>query len=187
MEPFVAKKALPSRMDRKAEFVQFDEQQRSKLVAVLHALHGDRAHANRAATLAFAEAWLNWKHVRALADPAGWVRRRARSVRSGRGMHAHAEDGEWIAGGVVPVFSAVRSLPVEQRTALVLHHLGELDTAQIAAEEHRTPEQVTELLARAHREIALSAGGNPDSVGSQKNPADGLAQQSMANLGYALS
>ncbi|MBO0850193.1 MAG: hypothetical protein J2P20_12065, partial [Pseudonocardia sp.] len=193
MDPFGAVRALRPRAARKAEFVRFHNDTYPGLVALLHALHGDRRHAHRAAQRAFADAWLRWERVRSLPDPAAWTRRRARRIRPPRHRPpppagAGHEPG-WIAPPARPLFDALSELPSELRTVLALHHIGGLDHGQIADEEHLPRGEVSARLAYAGQALALRMGRvtAEDPAGPEPRVVDPWVARELADLAHALS
>lgn len=193
MDPFGAVRALRPRAARKAEFVRFHNDTYPGLVALLHALHGDRRHAHRAAQRAFADAWLRWERFRSLPDPAAWTRRRARRIRPPRHRPpppagAGHEPG-WIAPPARPLFDALSELPSELRTVLALHHIGGLDHGQIADEEHLPRGEVSARLAYAGQALALRMGRvtAEDPAGPEPRVVDPWVARELADLAHALS
>jgi RNA polymerase sigma-70 factor, ECF subfamily len=94
---------------------------------------------------AFVEAHLRWRMVSRLDDPIGWVRRVAirRILNQHRGIGRRDRAVERLGSGSADVIdpgdpaahdlmAAIRSLPVRQRLALVLHHLDGLPIRQVA-------------------------------------------------------
>ncbi len=193
MDPFSATQDRHGRAARKAEFARFYDAHHPRLIALLHALHGDRAHAHRAASHAFAGAWVRWSAVGALPDPSAWVRQRAR--RSGRprpGPASSAPAGHesgWIVPSVRPIFDALARLPREQRAVLVLRHVGGLPPGLVAHEERLAPDVVADLLDSAHRTLADHLAGRtadpPRHVGAGVLAA--WAAREMTELTHALS
>ncbi|MBO0849428.1 MAG: hypothetical protein J2P20_08200, partial [Pseudonocardia sp.] len=199
MDPFSATRTRRPRAARKAEFARFHDDRYPDLVALLHALHGDRAHAHRAAQRAFTDAWLRWRTLRSVPDPAAWVRRRARRMRPPRRppvREAAAHEPEWITPAMRPIFLAMSELPEQERTVLALHHIGGLTDEQIATEEHLPLGAVASRLADAHQDLAQRmAELSPDAPGlptpgpgrSATRATDAWAGRELANLAHALS
>jgi DNA-directed RNA polymerase specialized sigma24 family protein len=153
-------------MARVDDFDAFYHATRRPLLHQAYALTGDLERAAGSVEHAFAQAWSQWRKVRRLPDPAGWVRheawrltggprpRRLRGSRSGRrfvadpGTGPHAEHLAALAG-----------LPDGQRRAVVLHHLAELPPERIARELGVSEASAASLLARG--EQAWSDGDTP--------------------------
>jgi RNA polymerase sigma-70 factor (ECF subfamily) len=192
-DPFGVVEEPGARAARRAQFARFHDDNHPQLVALLHALRGDRAHANRAAQRAFVHAWRRWRTVRALPDPAGWTRRRARRLRPphrrGSGVAVQAHEPEWIAASARPMFDALSRLPEQQRIVVALHHVGGLTLAQVADEEHLPLEAVTSRLASGYQALAQSTGqttqAHRDNGGV--DPVQSWAAIELAELAHALS
>ena len=193
MDPFRVVEEPGARAARRAQFARFHDDNHPQLVALLHALRGDRAHANRAAQRAFVHAWRRWRTVRALPDPAGWTRRRARRLRPprrrGPGVAVQAHEPEWIAASARPMFDALSRLPEQQRTVVALHHVGGLTLAQVADDEHLPLEAVTARLASGYQALARWMGQTSLAPGNQGtvDPVQSWAAVELAELAHALS
>jgi DNA-directed RNA polymerase specialized sigma24 family protein len=193
MDPFSADSAPGPRAARKAEFVRFHNDTYPGLVALLHALRGDRGHAHRAAQRAFADSWLRWERVRSLPDPAAWTRHRAMRTRPPRRRPPQrvtaAHESEWIAPPARPIFDALSELPSELRAVLALHHIGGLTHEQIADEEHLTRGEVSARLARAGQALAVRMGRvtAEEPAGRQPRALDPRVGRELADLAHALS
>jgi len=163
-DPFHTVDEPAERAARKAQFARFHDEYHPQLVALLHALRGDRAHANRAAQWAFVRAWRRWPTVGSLPDPAGWTRQQARQVhppRQAPGAAEAAHQSEWIAESARPIFEALLELPEHQRTVVALHHVGGLAVEQVADEEHLSLDAVLTLLASGYQALVERMGWIP--------------------------
>lgn len=186
MDPFNTDEEPTS---RKAEFARFHGDNYPTLVALLHALDGDRAHAHKVAQRAFTHTWRRWDTVRALPDPAAWIRGRARQAKPPRrkrataGQNRSPNDTEWIAPVALPTFEALAALPVGQRRVLALHHVAGLDHAHIAEEEGLKPDVVEAELAQAYEALATQLGHNQPDIGAVHT----WAARQLDDLTHALS
>jgi len=91
---------------------------------------------------AFTRAWVRWARISRYDDPAGWVRRVAWNLATGRIRrmrtalrHRRAQRPESVAGpdpDGVDLRTALARLPDNQRRAVVLHYLAGLPVAEIA-------------------------------------------------------
>lgn len=150
---------------------QFDDFYRScasRLTGQLFLLTRDREEARDCVQEAFGRAWARWDHVRELEHPEAWVRTVARRLAISRWRktrNAIGAWGRWHEGAThqvqhelddrIGLVHALQRLPLEQRTALVLYHLCDLDVAAIAAETLAPASTVKSRLARGR--VALSA------------------------------
>ncbi|HEX4251155.1 MAG TPA: hypothetical protein VH008_25045, partial [Pseudonocardia sp.] len=173
MDPFHPVDEPAVRAARKSQFGRFHDDTHPQLVALLHALHGDRAHANRATHRAFVQTWRHWPTVAALPDPAGWTRQKARQVRPPHRrprIGAESQENGWIAPTARPMFAALRRLPDEERTVVALHHVGGLAVEQVADEEHLPLDVVMARLAAAYQVMAERLGWIPPGQRTYRTP-----------------
>lgn len=128
------------------EFDAFYVASYPRLVRQLHAMIGDRDEAEECVQEAFAKAWSHRRSLDRDRAPEAWVRTTAyrlavsRWRRTLRGRRppdralqrpARAEAPDEIRAALM---TALAALPLEQRRALVLHHLCDLPVAEVAAE-----------------------------------------------------
>jgi RNA polymerase sigma-70 factor (ECF subfamily) len=148
-----------------AGFDEFYRGTRARLLEYLYAAGGDLAEAQDAAQEAYTRAWQRWEQVRWYADPEAWVRvvgwrvlaNRWRKLRSSRSAYRrHGVDSPVPPPGeeTVALVAALRRLPVNQRNAIVLHHIVELSVAQIATETGVPIGTVKARLARGRAALA---------------------------------
>ncbi|HEY1966908.1 MAG TPA: hypothetical protein VGH89_03090 [Pseudonocardia sp.] len=208
MDPFSAPRVQRSRANRRAEFAQFHHDNHPRLVALLHVLHGNRAHALRVAQRAFTQAWVRWSTVRSLPDPAGWTRRTARRLPvprqrpnastvalSDAPTDAPTDEIEWIAARARPSFAALHALPTGHRTLLALRYLAGLSIAEIADEERLPVSAVIARLAVSHQrfvsEMRLAApsdlGIGPAYFQRDQGVIEEWAAAALVDLGHALT
>ena len=118
-----------------------------RLVRVVGVIAGDRQEAEEAVQEAFVRLLGRWDSVRRYDDPEAWVRKVAvrqlsnkrRKLRNGRAALARAAGPAALSepgpdGDLVDRRRALARLPLEQRQALVLHHLVGLDVRTVAGE-----------------------------------------------------
>lgn len=117
-----------------------------RLVRVLTLACGSQADAEEVVQEAFVRLLPRWSRVRGYADPEAWVRGTAFRLLSNRRRGRRAAErtltryvaGDHHAGPAdadrVDVSRALATLPAQQRTVVVLHHLLGLPVEQIAAE-----------------------------------------------------
>lgn len=163
-----------------AEYDQFYRTCSSRLVGQLYLLTGDREEARDCVQEALERAWTRWRTVSGLADPEAWVRTVARNVSISRWRRARNATLAWRRSAPNPdvpgpdtgerddLVAALRRLSVEQRNALVLHHLCDLDVQAVAAE---TGVSVTTVTSRLSRGRAALLAQLPASITKEGRPA----------------
>jgi RNA polymerase sigma-70 factor (ECF subfamily) len=114
------------------------------VVAMVHALTGDLAEAQDLAQEAFCRAWQRWKAIAGYEDPLAWIRRVAANLVTSRWRRLGAArrylrrertlDVPPLSPDHVALVAALRTLPADQRRALVLHHVVDLPVAEVAHE-----------------------------------------------------
>lgn len=132
----------------------------ARLVHQLHAMIGDREEAADCVQEAFARAWSRRHKLDLDHSPEAWVRTTAyrlavsrwrRAVRGRRDPDRALQPSRAPASpgpDRVALVEALQQLPVEQRRALVLHHVCDLSVAQVAAEVGAPEGTVKARLAR---------------------------------------
>jgi RNA polymerase sigma factor (sigma-70 family) len=136
-----------------------------RLVVQLYAICGDLADAEDAVQDAFVTAIRKQRQLRAVANPEAWVRTAA--VNRVRGGWRHAavvrryqprvpgpQGPVEIGPEHVAIVAALAELDVDQRIVVVLHHLVDLGTAEVAAELGIPEGTVKSRLARARARLA---------------------------------
>ncbi len=148
-----------------ADFDEFYRASRQRLYDCLYALTGDAGEAQDALHEAYARAWQRWSRLSDYADPEAWVRTVARRIAVSRWRRAMAALRAYRRIGPTPdvagpdpdsvaLVGALRLLSVEQRTAIVLHHLVGLPVADVAVETGVPAGTVKARLARGRRALA---------------------------------
>lgn len=164
-----------------------------RLTGQLFLIVGDREEARDCVQEAFERAWLRWDTVRDADAPEAWVRTVARRLAVSRWRKVRNAATAWQRHGGgegapdagsadrVALVAALQRLPEVQRTAIVLHHLCDLDVAAVAQETGSTPSGVKSRLARGRRRLAellddpgLDAHGTPD------DPSDSRPNRTVA-------
>jgi RNA polymerase sigma-70 factor (ECF subfamily) len=149
------------------DFDDFYAREYGRIVALAFALTGDRGAAEDAAQDAFLAAHLDWDRIAGYDRPGAWVRRvvlnraKTRSVRRDRESRAltrfAAASPEAVEDRIDDAdafWSAVRTLPAQQRQCVVLHYLDDLDAAEIGAVLELAPSTVRVHLHRARARLA---------------------------------
>ena len=144
-----------------AAFDAFYERARDRLAVQIAALTGDPAEAVDHVQEAFVRAWSRWGYVSGLDDPEGWVRRVAHNLAVSRWRRARR-----VVLGRTPervlewdddqreVVDALRSLPRQQREAIVLHHLVGLSVDEVGVELQAPSGTVKSWLSRGRASLA---------------------------------
>jgi RNA polymerase sigma-70 factor (ECF subfamily) len=135
-----------------------------RVVGYLYVILGDLADAEDAAHEAYAKAWQRWPRLRNYEDPEAWVRtvafRDAVSTwrKAVNRLTAHRarppEPVPELTPDRLAIISALRTLPTEQRRALVLFHLQGLTVEEISAETGAPTGTVKARLARGRKALA---------------------------------
>lgn len=151
--------------DRRGEFSAFYESTWSRTVACAYAIAGELGAAEDIAQEAYTRAWPRWSAINAYEDPAAWVRQvatrlaisRWRRGRVARAFLARSREPEPEAGpdpDAVALARALARLPVEQRRAVVLHHLGDLPVREVARIEGCAEGTIKARLSRGRKALA---------------------------------
>ncbi|WP_144119847.1 SigE family RNA polymerase sigma factor [Catellatospora sichuanensis] len=135
-----------------------------RLATQLYAYLGDHAEAQDLAQEAFCRAFDRWHRISAYDDPAGWVRRVAWNLATSRLRrratalrYLSRQREEHVAGPEpdrVALVEALAKLPARHRLAVVLHHLGQLSTAEIAEQQGVAEGTVRSWLSRGRAALA---------------------------------
>jgi RNA polymerase sigma-70 factor (ECF subfamily) len=171
--------------EEEASFEDFYRATASRLIGQVALLTGDREEARDCVHEAMERAWLRWGHVRTLHDPESWVRTvawrtgisRWRRVRTGARLlqrHRPRESYDDHAGDVADTQSlaaAMRRLPADQRLALVLFHVCDLDVATVAQQTDSSVSAVKSRLHRARKALAEILG-DPSLAGTDDDDGD---------------
>lgn len=159
-----------------ADFDAFYQAHYAGTVAVAFGLTGDRDQAQDLAQEAYCRAWQRWPEISCYDNPPAWVyrvtvnlaRSRWRNLRVAaahlvrqRPADVPPADPEHVA-----LVTALRALPMDQRQAIVLHHLVDLPVAEVAREMGVPAGTVKSWLHRGRTELAAllgehSGGGDP--------------------------
>jgi RNA polymerase sigma-70 factor (ECF subfamily) len=157
-----------------ADFDALYEARYGDVVAMAHALTGDLAEAQDLAQEAFCRAWQRWATVSRYDEPLTWIRRVTANLATSRWRRlrvarlALRRDRPATVPPLEPdrvlLVAALRRLPVDQRRALVLHHLIDLPVAEVALELGVAVGTVKSWLHRGRLSLAAhlaEPGGTP--------------------------
>ncbi len=130
----------------------------------LYAYFGDMGDAHDVTQEAFTRAWQRWSTVRGYGNPVAWVRTvawrlaisRWRRVKTAmRHLASQREEHEPAVDGLrVDLVRALRTLPDNQRKAVVQHYLGGMSVAEIAGDSGVAEGTVKSWLSRARTALA---------------------------------
>jgi RNA polymerase sigma-70 factor (sigma-E family) len=136
-----------------------------RLLGALFLVTGDLHEAEEVVQEAFARASVRWSRLRDYDLPEAWVRRvamnlaadRARTLRrQARALLKLGPPAEVPAVSVetLALVQALRTLPVRQRQAIVLHHMVGLPVQEVAQTMAARSGTVKSLLSRGRRALA---------------------------------
>jgi RNA polymerase sigma-70 factor (sigma-E family) len=152
-----------------ASFEEFYRGAVSRLLGQLFLVTGDLHEAEEVVQEAFARASVRWTWLRDYNAPEAWVRRVAmnlaadqarklrRQARAILRMRPLAEAPE-VSVETLALVEALRTLPVRQRQAIVLHHLVGLPVQEVAQTLRVPAGTVKSLLSRGRRALAARLG-----------------------------
>ncbi len=147
-----------------AAFDEFYAANVRRLSLQLHAYLGDQEEAQDVVQEAFTQAFMDWKKIRRYSEPAAWVRRVAWNLatnrlrrqgfarnflRRQRLVHVEGPDPNRVT-----LTAALKTLPPQQRRAVVMHYMGQLSIAEIAELEGAPEGTVKSWLSRGRTALA---------------------------------
>ena len=176
--------------DARRDFERFYAESVKRLVTVVYAMTGDLGEAEDAVQEAYARAWPRWEQLISEGDPTPWVRtvalrlavsswRRTRNRLRAHFRHGPPPDLPGLAPDHVALVAALRRLNLEQRRAVVLHHLLDLPVEEVARQTGSTSTAVRSRLMRARRVLSAHLTDSPDppSTGAGRTTAAAQPQQ----------
>jgi RNA polymerase sigma-70 factor (ECF subfamily) len=145
-----------------------------RLLGQLFPVTGDLHEAEEVVQEAFARASARWNRLRDYDVPEAWVRRVAMNLAADRGRRLQRQARALLRAGPPPAVppasvealalaEALRSLPMRQRQAIVLHHLVDLPVEEVATTLDVPTGTVKSWLARGRRTLAARLG-DPEEV-----------------------
>jgi RNA polymerase sigma-70 factor, ECF subfamily len=148
--------------DPKLEFDQFFRKTCPRLIGHAYVYTGSLAEAQDLAHEALTRAWQRWDEIRAYDDPEAWTRRVLYNLatsewRRAQVRRSHSEVPHPVEGPDVEALAlahALRTLPVPQRHAIVLHDAVGVPIADIAKELAVPQGTVRSWLTRGRRALA---------------------------------
>lgn len=152
-----------------ADFDAFYLASFADMMAVAYAHTGDLSEAQDLCQEAFTRAWQRWNAVARYDNPAAWVRRVVVNLAMSRWRHltvvrTHQRrerimDVPALGPEHVAVVAALRTLPADQRQAVVLHYIVDMPVAEIAQEMGVPAGTVKSWLHRGRAALAANLGG----------------------------
>jgi RNA polymerase sigma-70 factor (ECF subfamily) len=145
-----------------------------RMIGVLFPVTGDLHEAEEVVQEAYARASTRWARLRDYDAPEAWVRRVAMNLAADRGRRLQRQARALLRAGPPPAVppasvealalaDALRTLPVHQRQAIVLHHLVDLPLDEVATILGTRTGTVKSWLARGRRALAARLG-EPEEV-----------------------
>jgi RNA polymerase sigma-70 factor (ECF subfamily) len=143
-------------------FEEFFRTSGPKLVALGYVFTGDRGQAQDLAQETLLRAWQRWETVSAYDDPAAWCRRvlcnlatsEWRKATRRRELPPSATVSPEPDVEAIELARALDTLPLPQRTAIVLHDAGDLSVAAVAQELDVPEGTVRSWLSRGRKALA---------------------------------
>jgi RNA polymerase sigma-70 factor, ECF subfamily len=153
-------------MTGNAEFEEFYGGAVGRLLGQLLPVTGDLHEAEEVVQEAFARAFIHWSRLRNYEVPEAWVRRVAMNLAAERARRLRRRARAILRAGAPPqvpqvsvealaLLEALRTLPIRQRQALVLHHLVGLPVEEVARTLSIPSGTVKSALARGRRALAV--------------------------------
>jgi RNA polymerase sigma-70 factor (ECF subfamily) len=146
------------------DFSEFYSANFRRVATQLYAYLGDHAEAQDVTQEAFCRAYARWDRIKGYANAGAWVRHVAWNLATSRLRHlrmamrhlsrerpAHVEPP---GSERVDLLRALACLPPNHRLAVVLHHLEELSTSEIARQRGVAESTVRSWLSRGRSKLA---------------------------------
>lgn len=147
-----------------ADFDAFYQAHYAGTVAVAFGLTGDRGDAQDLAQEAYCRAWQRWTEISRYDNPPAWVYRVTVNLARSRWRNLRVAAAHLVRQRVaevppvdpehVALVTALRALPMDQREAIVLHHLVDLPVSEVAQEMGVPAGTVKSWLHRGRGELA---------------------------------
>lgn len=153
------------RVRSESEFIALYESRFAELAAQVYAYTSDASEAQDLVQEAFLRAWQRWDTIGGYDEPLAWVRRVAWNLATSRHRRVAVarrflqrstapEPHPGMSPDHVALVEALRKVPEKQRRAVVLHYLGDLSVAEIAAQTGAKEGTVKSWLHRGRAELA---------------------------------
>jgi RNA polymerase sigma-70 factor, ECF subfamily len=164
MTPAAAAPRAATATDKELDFDELYAAKFDVIRSQLYAYLGDRTEAQDLVQEAFCRAYTRWNRIRKYDDPYAWVRRVAWNLATSRLRRQKTSAAfllrqrevhqEGPSPDRVALVGALAKIPAQMRKALVLHYLGQLSVAEIAAQEDVPEGTVKSWLSRGRSALA---------------------------------
>lgn len=165
LDDFRASERDGVRVRSESEFIALYESRFAELAAQVYAYTSDASEAQDLVQEAFLRAWQRWDTIGGYDEPLAWVRRVAWNLATSRHRRVAVarrflqrstapEPHPGMSPDHVALVEALRKVPEKQRRAVVLHYLGDLSVAEIAAQTGAKEGTVKSWLHRGRAELA---------------------------------
>jgi RNA polymerase sigma-70 factor (ECF subfamily) len=155
-----------------------------RLARYAYGLTGDATEAQDLTQEAYARAWQRWGRVRTYDEPEAWLRMVVTRLATDRWrrlvvrgafsrMQPPAEPVPPPSENTVILVRALRTLPLVQRRALVLHYLLDRSVADIADETGTNVNTVKSWLSRGRAGLAAALGQGNETAHAHRGGIDG--------------
>jgi len=141
-----------------------------RVQGIVAALTGRRDLALDATDEAFVRAWARWARVSKMEAPGAWTVRVALNCAKRAQRHRSSEASatrqrDWVPPSDAGLWELVRALPLQQRTAIVLHHVGGFTHAEIAQAMNVRIGTVGSTLHAAHGKLREMLAATEEEAG----------------------
>jgi RNA polymerase sigma factor (sigma-70 family) len=144
------------------EFEAWYRREHPRLVTLISATVGDAEIGREAVDESLARAFERWSRVSAMASPTGWTYRVALNVARRRARRRALEDRLLrrdrqldLPGPTGELWMVVSKLPLRQRTAVLLRHVGHLTEQEVADVMDIARGTVSSLLRTAYTTLRV--------------------------------
>jgi RNA polymerase sigma-70 factor (ECF subfamily) len=149
-------------VDRTDELRELFAATHRRLVIAITGVTGDVVEAEECVSEAFARAVPRWNRLAGYDDPEAWIRRvalnlarsRWRAARRALSMRPNVHDLPPLSDDHVALIAALQRLPLDQREAIVLHHLVDMTVEEVAIHQNAPVGTVKARLSRGRRALA---------------------------------
>jgi RNA polymerase sigma-70 factor (ECF subfamily) len=157
-------------------FEEFYDASYHRLLRQLVVVTGDRGDAEDLLQDAYGRAAVRWRRLRDYQAPEAWVRRVALRLATDRARRARRRAAALLrlrpprspsvelSADSLDLYQALRSLPTDQRQAVVLHHLVGLPVEEVASQLNVPVGTVKSRLSRGRAALARRLTPKPEVV-----------------------